>query len=66
MAINNSKLTSVKVLKDLYEKFRVDTINSEMTLQKLTNRCMHLYLEDTNFKDKIDEIDDLTVSGSSL
>ena len=66
MAILNSKLTSVKVLKDLYEKFRVDTINSEMTLQKLTNRCMHLYLEDTNFKDKIDEIDDLTVSGSSL
>ena len=66
MAILNSKLTSVKVLKDLYEKFRVDTINSEMTLQKLTNRCMHLYLEDSSFKDQIDDVDDLTVSGSSL
>jgi hypothetical protein len=66
MAINNSKLTSVKVLKDLYEKFRVNTINSEMTLQKLTNRCIHLYLNDETFKDTIEQTDDLTISGSSL
>jgi hypothetical protein len=66
MAITNSKLTSVKVLKDLYEKFRVDTINSEMTLQKLTNRCIHLYLNNEEFRDTIEETEDLTISGSSL
>tara|TARA_Y100000310_G_scaffold173904_1_gene174054 strand:+ start:258 stop:506 length:249 start_codon:yes stop_codon:yes gene_type:complete len=66
MAITNSKLTSVKVLKDLYDKFRVSTVNSEMTLQKLTNRCIHLYLNDDEFKDQVESTDDLTISGSSL
>ena len=66
MAIKNSKLTSVKVLEDLYNKFRVHTINSDMTLQRLTNRCIHLYLNDEDFREEINKIDDLTVSGSSL
>tara|TARA_Y100001963_G_C6440203_1_gene291055 strand:+ start:75 stop:275 length:201 start_codon:yes stop_codon:yes gene_type:complete len=66
MAINNSKLTSVKVLKDLYNKFKVNTVNSDMTLQKLTNRCIHLYLNNEKFKDSVDEAEDLTISGSSL
>ena len=66
MAIKNSKLTSVKVLEDLYNKFRVRTVNSEMTLQRLTNRCIHLYLNNEDFREKVNEIDDLTISGSSL
>tara|TARA_Y100001963_G_scaffold129161_1_gene184134 strand:+ start:255 stop:455 length:201 start_codon:yes stop_codon:yes gene_type:complete len=66
MAIKNSKLTSVKVLKDLYNKFRVRTINSDMNLQRLTNRCIHLYLNSDEFREKINEVDDLTISGSSL
>ena len=54
MAINNSKLTSVKVLEDLYNKFRVRTVNSDMNLQRLTNRCIHLYLnnDENIFKSK--------------
>ena len=66
MAIKNSKLTSVKVLEDLYNKFRVRTINSDMNLQRLTNRCIHLYLNDDSFRDEINKLDDLTISGSSL
>ena len=66
MAINNSKLTSVKVLEDLYNKFRVRTVNSEMNLQRLTNRCIHLYLNNDEFREKINELEDLTISGSSL
>ena len=66
MAIKNSKLTSVKVLEGLYNKFRVDTINSDMTLQRLTNRCIHLYLNDTEFRTQVKNTDDLTISGSSL
>ncbi len=66
MAINNSKLTSVKVLEDLYNKFRVRTVNSDMNLQRLTNRCIHLYLNNDEFRDKINELEDLTISGSSL
>ena len=66
MAINNSKLTSVKVIDDLYQKFRRNTINTDMNLQRLTNRCIHLYLNDEKFKGVVDEVEDLTISGSSL
>ena len=64
--MNNTKLTSVKILQDLYGKFKVATVNTKMTLQKLTNRSIHLYMNDNNYKDIIETTDDLTVSGSNL
>jgi len=64
--MNNTKLTSVKILQDLYGKFKVATVNTKMTLQKLTNRSMHLYMNDDNYKDIIETTDDLTISGSNL
>ena len=63
---NNTKLTSVKILKILYERFKVSTVNSDMTLQKLTNRAINLYLESNEFKEKVEVHDDLTVSGSNF
>ena len=64
--MNNTKLTSVKILQDLYGKFKVATVNTKMTLQKLTNRSIHLYMNDNNYKDIIETTDDLTVSGSNF
>ena len=64
--MNNSKLTSVKIIKDLYERFKYKTVNTKMTLQKLTNRSIDLYLTDDKFKDKLEEYDNLTISGSNL
>ena len=64
--MNNTKLTSVKLLKSLYEKFKITTINTSMTLQKLTNRSIDLYLTDKDFKEKIELHDNLMVSGSNL
>ena len=46
--MDNTKLTSVKILKILYERFKVSTVNSEMTLQKLTNRAIDLYWNQFN------------------
>ena len=60
------KLTSVKILQDLYKKFKVDALNEEFTLQKLVNRSMDLYLLDTDFKSQIHEYNNLKVSGSRL
>ena len=40
---DETKLTSVKLLKSLYEQFKLNTINTRMTLQKLTNRSIKLY-----------------------
>ena len=64
--MDNTKLTSVKILKILYERFKVSTVNSDMTLQKLTNRAIDLYLESSEFKEKVEVHDDLTVSGSNF
>ena len=60
------KLTSVKILKSLYEKFKVETINSSMSLQKLTNRTMHRYVNDSQFKSDMNKYDELQSSGSCL
>ena len=61
---DETKLTSVKLLKSLYEQFKLNTINTRMTLQKLTNRSIKLYLSDDEFKDTIETYDELTISGS--
>ena len=60
------KLTSVKVYKPLYHKFKVQAMDEEFTLQKLVNRSMDLYLLDTDFKSQIHEYNNLKVSGSRL
>ena len=64
--MQNSKLTSVKIIESLYNKFKKRSVGTEMTLQKLTNRCVDLYLKDECFKELVDANDDLTVSGSKL
>ena len=62
--MNKSKLTSVKILEDLYKRFKSTTVNTKMTLQKLTNRSIQLFLEDNKFKDTIENNDNLKISGS--
>ena len=64
--MNNSKLTSVKILEDLYKRFKARTVNTKMTLQKLTNRSINLYLTDERYKQKLETHDNLTISGSNL
>jgi hypothetical protein len=61
--MNKTKLTSVKVMKEFYSSFRIMCVDSKMTLQKLTNRALHLYTNDPDFKNIID---DTTVSGSQF
>ena len=61
---HESKLTSVKILKSLYEQFKFKTVNSNMNLQKLVNRSIHQYLNDVVIKEQIESYDKLFVSGS--
>jgi len=60
------KLTSVKVLKELYRKFKSSNLDDEFTLQKLVNRSMDLYLLDNDFNMKIKNWQNLKQSGSRL
>ena len=64
--MENAKLTSVKIIESLYNKFKKTSVGTDMTLQKLTNRCVDLYLKDERFKELVDDNDDLTISGSKL
>ena len=64
--MKNTKLTSVKILENLYERFKLNTVNTKMTLQKLTNRSVDRFLNDENFKEEIETYDNLSVSGSNF
>jgi len=64
--MKNTKLTSVKILESLYERFKLNTVNTKMTLQKLTNRSVDKFLQDEKFREEIETYDNLTVSGSNF
>lgn len=46
-------LTSVKVQSGLFEEFKVATVRYKFSLQKLTERSIHLYLTDEEFRKKL-------------
>ena len=56
------KLTSVKVISELYSKFKSETIESEFSLQKLVNRTLNKFVYDEEFRKEILEHDKLTYS----
>ena len=66
MVMKNTKLTSVKILEGLYSRFKLATVNTKMTLQKLTNRSIDMYLNDEDFRDKIETNQNLIESGSNF
>ena len=63
---SETKLTSVKIIRDLYKKFRSVALNEEFTLQKLVNRSMDKYLKEEEYKKSIVEYDYLQISGSNF
>ena len=64
--MKNTKLTSVKILENLYEQFKLNTVNTKMTLQKLTNRSVDRFLTDEKYREEIETYDNLTISGSNF
>ena len=62
--MKETKLTTVKILSELYNNFKKETIENEFTLQKLVNRSILLYTTDENFKQHIQTT--VVVSGSHL
>ena len=64
MANKNLKLTSVKIVDHLFDEFKVSSIRNKFNLQKLANRALHLYLVDEEFRKRLHNHTDLTISGS--
>ena len=46
------KLTSVKIVKDIYKEFKHVSFDENLNLQKLVNRSILLYINDEEFKNK--------------
>ena len=61
-----TKLTSVKILKGLYDQFKFKTVNSSMNLQKIVNRSIHQYLNDVVIREQMESYDKLFASGSKF
>jgi hypothetical protein len=47
------QLTSVKVPEDLFEQFKIACVKYKFSVQKLTERCMYLYLTNEDFRKNI-------------
>ena len=62
--MKEEKLTSVKVINELYRKFREKSIRDDFSLQKLVNRSLDLFVHDEKFQKTILEYDNLEESGS--
>ena len=62
----NTKLTTVKIIKDVYSKFKQISFDSNITLQKLVNRSLDKYVQDIEFQNEINTYRELQASGSQF
>lgn len=61
-----TKLTSVNILDDVYKKFKVESIQGSINLQKLVNRSLDLYNTDKKFREIINTHNGLATTGSKF
>lgn len=62
-----TKLTSVKVIKRLYEEeFKRATFEGGLNFQRLVNRALDLYTKDDDFKQMLNTHTTLQMSGSQF
>ena len=66
MAQADVKLTTVKLLTSLYKRFKKNSLDTGINLQKLTNRSMHMYNNDLQFRNRLDDYFELQMSGSNF
>ena len=49
----DQQLTSVKIDKTLFEQFKVECIKRKFSFQKLSERAIHLYLTEEEFRKQV-------------
>ena len=62
--MKEEKLTSVKVIDELYRKFKEKSIRDDFSLQKLVNRSLDLFVHDEDFAKSLLDYKNLEESGS--
>ena len=67
LTMANLKLTTVKVIKKLYdEDFKMVTIQGGLNFQRLVNRTLDLYTKNEEFRKQLNEYTILQISGSQF
>jgi hypothetical protein len=61
MSEKNQQLTSVKIDTDLFDKFKIECIKRKFSFQKLSERAIHLYLTDEEFRKKVHNHNNLSL-----
>ena len=61
MSEKNQQLTSVKLDKDLFENFKVECIKRKFSFQKLSERAVHLYLTNEDFRKQVHNHSDFSL-----
>ena len=61
MSEKNQTLTSVKIDNELFENFKIECIKRKFSFQKLSERAIHLYLTDEDFRKKVHNHSDLSL-----
>lgn len=61
MSDKKQVLTSVKLDVDLFENFKIECIKRKFSFQKLSERAVHLYLTDENFRKQIHNHNNLSL-----
>ena len=61
MSEKKQVLTSVKLDTDLFENFKIECIKRKFSFQKLSERSIHLYLTDEDFRKKVHNHNDLSL-----
>lgn len=61
MSDKNQQLTSVKIDKGLFEEFKVECIKRKFSFQKLSERAIHLYLTNEDFRKQVHNHNDLSL-----
>ena len=62
----DTKLTTVKIVKDIYSSIKRISFDSNITLQKLVNRSVHKYINEEEFRGDINNYTELQHSGSQF
>jgi|TARA_R110000787_G_scaffold30701_2_gene82142 hypothetical protein len=58
-------LTSVKVKSDLFENFKIECVRRKFSFQKLSDRALHLYLTDDDFRKRIHNHSNLEIDNQN-
>ena len=61
MSEKKQVLTSVKIDNELFENFKIECIKCKFSFQKLSERAIHLYLTDEDFRKQVHNHNNLSL-----